>query len=127
MNNRGRAIAIALGLISAAGLQSPLSAQPAPPPLRPGPQFGFGFDASPEGAVIKIVVSGSAAAQAGLAPGMVVARLDGRPLEGLDQQSMIQLFLAAPDEVTLTILGRGEVKLRRAESPAAASTSPTER
>ena len=91
--------------------------QPTPPPLTPGKQVGFAFEAVPDGAKIVLVAVGSPAERAGLKPGMVVTRLNGIPLGALDMPRLKELFLASPDEMTLVVAGMGWIKLRREPIP----------
>jgi S1-C subfamily serine protease len=102
------------GMASLQAQPSPSPATDVPPPrLKPGKQFGFGFQPVPEGVKIMIVAHGSAAERAGLAEGLVISQLNGIPLAALDMPRLAEYFRSAPDEVTLTILGKGKVKLRR--------------
>jgi S1-C subfamily serine protease len=91
--------------------------QSLPPLLTPGKQFGFGFESVADGARIVIVVENSPAARAGLKVGMVVTRLNGVPLGALDLVRLKEMFVAAPDDVTLVVTPLGWVKLRREAVP----------
>jgi S1-C subfamily serine protease len=94
---------------------------PPPPPLTPGKQVGFAFEPFAGingGAKIILVAPGSPAERAGLKVGMVVTRLNGIPLGGLDMPRLRELFIASPDEMTLVVDGMGWIKLRREPIPA---------
>lgn len=78
------------------------------------PRLGLNFTAVSEGAYISSVSEGYPAAQAGLLAGMVVTKLNGVALRGFDQATITKLLTAAEGEITLDVIGRGEVKLRRA-------------
>jgi predicted metalloprotease with PDZ domain len=97
---------------------SALHAQQATPPLLiPGKQFGFAFEPDADGVKIVFVVENSPAARAGLKVGMLVTRLNGIPLGALDMVRLRELFVAAPDDVTLVVTPLGWVKLHREAVP----------
>jgi S1-C subfamily serine protease len=103
------------------GAGSTLHAQPAPLPLLiPGKQFGFAFEPAGDSSGVRIllVVPGSPAERAGLKTGMVVTRLNDVGLGGLDMIRLKALFLAAPDESTMMVVGIGSIPLRREAVPA---------
>ncbi len=109
---------ILAGLMIAAALpagQAALDAQSPRLVIPAGKQFGFGFEAVPDGAKVTLIVPGSAAERAGLKLGMVVARLNGVPLGALDLTRLKEMFVGAPDEVTLRMLSGDWIKLRRAK------------
>jgi len=91
--------------------------QQTPPPLTPGKQAGFAFEPDKDGVKIVLVAPGSPAERAGLKVGMVVTRLNGIPLGGLDMTRLRELFIASPDEMTLVVQGMGWIKLRREAIP----------
>ena len=79
--------------------------------------IGFGFEPVADGARIVIVVENSPAARAGLKVGMVVTRLNGVPLGALDIVRLKEMFVAAPDDVTLVVTPLGWIKLHREAVP----------
>lgn len=48
---------------------------------------------------------------------MVASHLNGVPLKGFDAATIGKLLTAVDGELTLTIIGKGDVKLRRAIVP----------
>lgn len=96
------------------GILPPASAQTAAPPLDPStPRLGIQFSIVPDGAYLRTIEPGSPAAKAGLVPGMVISDINGLSLKGFDQTTISKL-LAASATVTLTIIGKGDVKLTKA-------------
>jgi len=94
--------------------------QETPPSITPGKQVGFAFEPYSGlngGVKIVLVAPGSPAERAGLKVGMVVTRLNGIPLGGLDMARLKELFIASPDEMTLVVDGMGWIKLRREPIP----------
>jgi predicted metalloprotease with PDZ domain len=91
--------------------------QETPPPLVPGKQVGFAFEPASDGVKIILIAPGSPAERAGLKVGMMVTRLNGIPLGGLDMTRLRELFIASPDEMTLVVEGMGWIKLRREPIP----------
>jgi S1-C subfamily serine protease len=112
-----RALLLAALAIAAAlpVMGSKLHAQQPPSGLQPGKHLGFAYEPVSDGAMIKIVAEGSAAARAGLKPGMVVTRLNGIPLGALDGKRMQEMFESAPDDMTLVVTPLGWVKISRSE------------
>lgn len=78
------------------------------------PQFGFSTAAVPDGAYIARVVPNSSAEKAGLTSGMVISQVNGLSIKGLGGASITSLIHGAGDEIILTVIGKGEVKLVRA-------------
>lgn len=110
------ALAVAAALpVAGSGLRAQ---QETPPQVTPGKQVGFAFEPDPNGVKILLVAPGSPAERAGLKVGMVVTRLNGIPLGGLDMVRLREMFIASPDEMTLVVAGMGWIKLRREATPA---------
>lgn len=111
-----RALILAVLAIAAAlpVAGSALHAQPETPPLlTPGKQVGFAFEPVVEGVKLVFVAPGSPAERAGLKVGMVVTRLNDRPLGALDMMHLKEIFIASPDDMTLAVSGMGRIKVRR--------------
>lgn len=93
------------------GLSAALASNPAV--AAPTPRFGFDVDIVSEGAYVKTVVPGSIAGAAGIVPGMVIAKLNGESIKGVDRPTFARLIGIAGDQITLTLIGRGNVVLKR--------------
>jgi hypothetical protein len=83
-----------------------------PDPARP--VLGFRVAVVQDGAYIREVIPGSAAEHAGLIPGMVISSLNGTSLKGKDAASLDRILASAPNDVVLEIIGKGQVRLRKA-------------
>lgn len=88
-------------------------AKPAPVAERPV-VLGFRYTVVPDGAYVSEVVPESPAAKAGLTPGMVISRLNAIPVKGFSQEALDAVFGAVQQEATLSIIGRGDVKISAA-------------
>ncbi|WP_415642682.1 hypothetical protein [Sphingomonas antarctica] len=99
----------------AQGLLPPMSAQQAAAvPIDPSkPRLGIAFKAVPDGAYIGAVEPGSAASSAGIVSGMVISHINAIPIKGFDDATVGKL-LQAGEGVTLTIIGKGDVHLKKA-------------
>ena len=64
----------------------------------------------PDGAYVADVKAGSAAATAGLKPGMVIAAVNAIPLAGMGD-AMLKVVDAAGADAALTVVGGKAVKL----------------
>ena len=88
------------------------AARPAPvkPPAAGGatPQLGVQFVATPYGAAIVSVQSGSRAATAGLAPGMIITAVNGKVLAGLSLADM-RKELTREDHRTFSVIGKSDL------------------
>jgi hypothetical protein len=103
-----------------AGLLPPLSAiadsnemsvgNPAAAPPSVDAATGLALRAMPDGAYISAVSSNSAAASAGLKPGMVITTVNAIPLAGMGD-AMLKVVGAAGPDATLTMVGGTSVKL----------------
>jgi hypothetical protein len=71
---------------------------------------GLSMRSMPDGAYISGVAAGSPAAQAGLAPGMVVSAVNAIPLSGLGD-AMLRIIDAAGPTASLSIVGGRTIKL----------------
>jgi C-terminal processing protease CtpA/Prc len=75
-----------------------------------------------DGFYISKVAAGFPAEGAGLQPGMVVTKVNGVELKAMSEDAARQMIAATPDPVTITIIGKGDVVLRRA-LPSISATS----
>lgn len=75
---------------------------------------GLAIRAMPEGAYVTAVTPGSAAANTGLTPGMVVGAINGIPLAGMGE-AMVKVVAAAGVGATLTLVGGKSVTLQAAK------------
>lgn len=71
---------------------------------------GLALRTMPEGAYVSAVTPGSAAAAAGLKPGMVITSVNAIPLAGMDA-GMLRVIEAAGPAATLTVVGGTTFKL----------------
>jgi hypothetical protein len=81
--------------------------------------LGFTYMIVPDGAYISEVVLGGPGEKAGLAAGMVISHVNSIPIKGLTPEALDAVLSAVQQEATLTIIGRGNVKV------AAAMPAPT--
>ena len=79
----------------------------------PPPQFGIDVDMVGEGAYIKSVAPGSVAASMGIVPGMVISKVNGESIKGVDRPTFGRLIGITGPRLTLTLIGRGDVLLKR--------------
>jgi hypothetical protein len=77
------------------------------------PSLGLTIRAVPEGAYVSKVSAGSAAANAGLMPGMVISAINNIQLKGFDEAAMIRVFSASQGALSLSIVGRSDTLLMR--------------
>jgi PDZ domain len=77
-------------------------------------KLGINFGAVPDGAYIGSVAAKSPAELAGLRPGMVIEKINGLSLGSLSLTTMQAIFDAANDEIILSVIGVGDVRLRKA-------------
>ena len=77
------------------------------------PIFGFGYKVEPDGAYIASLAEGGPAERAGMKHGMVISHINGLALKDMDQSGMAKLMAAAPIEATFTIIGVGDIHLKR--------------
>lgn len=91
-----------------------------------GPRFAFALTGVPDGAYVASVAPGSGAAAAGLAPGMVVTRLNGVGLRGMALTTVEQMLAGADGPVTLDLVGGKSVQVAKEAVAAASSGAPPE-
>ena len=78
-----------------------------------GPKFGVQFAQVPDGLYVRSVTPESPAAAAKVVPGMVITHLNGVPLAGMEQTAVLRMLGAFQGEATFTIIGVGDVKMRK--------------
>jgi hypothetical protein len=78
--------------------------------LAPSSPTGFDISPVPDGAYVAQVALGSTAEKAGLEPGMVIARVNGIAVKGMDVAAVRQMLNGA-SALTLDLIGGGTVKL----------------
>lgn len=101
------------GLLKPAGTIGP----PAPDPSEP--QFGFFTSPVPDGLYIARVTPGSVAEAGGIVPGMVMTKVNGLPIKGMDMNAAGQLLRAADGAVTFSFVGHADMTLTKAPIAAA--------
>lgn len=107
--------AIANGVLPVAGVGS----IPATTPIK-GPKLGVQFSVVPDGAYVSAVEPGSAAAEGGIVPGMVISHVNGIALKGFDQAMIGKVIQGTAATLTLTIIGKGDVTLTKRDPDAVA-------
>jgi hypothetical protein len=110
LTKMGCAKAVQQGALSRAD-QLKLTAQAVDPAK---PMLGISFGPAPDGLYIMSVDTGYPAALAGIQPGMVISQINGITLKGMQPSAAGQIMAATGSEVTLTIIGRGDVRLVKA-------------
>lgn len=83
-------------------------------PPSDAPQFGFSSMVVPDGIYLATIVPGSVAATAGLAPGMVIEKVNGISVKGMDMATAGALLKAIEGEASFNVIGKGLVKLTKA-------------
>lgn len=93
--------------------EAPIAVVPVAPVATEGPKFGVQFSGVPDGLYIRSVTPGSPAAAAKMIPGMVITHLNGVPLAGMDQATVLRMLGAFQGEATFTVIGAGDIKIRK--------------
>ena len=84
------------------------------------PSLGIYVTAVPDGLYLATVNPGYPADRAGIQQGMVISAINGVALKGLPATTAMQILSATGADVTLTLIGRGDVKLTKALQTVAA-------
>ena len=107
-------------------LASAMSSAPRPPAMAVASASRMGLMTMPvaHGAYVDAVQTGSAAAHAGLKPGIVISHVNGVPLAGLGE-AMQRLLEAAEGEISLRTVSGGSYVLTPAQPAPAIFAAPT--
>lgn len=76
------------------------------------PVLGFGWNIVPDGIYLNLILKGSPADATKLLQGNVISGINGIPIKGFDASAIIKIFNSS-DTFTLTIVGRGDVKITK--------------
>jgi PDZ domain len=78
------------------------------------PSLGIFVTPVPDGLYLASVSAGYPASKAGIQQGMVISAINGVALKGLPATTAMQILSATGSDVTLTFIGRGDIKLTKA-------------
>jgi hypothetical protein len=105
-----RTVGVECSMLQSAGKFPPVPASDEAVSTGPANITGLALRSMPDGAYVSTVTPGSAAAAAGLKPGMVIVSVNGVPLAGMDE-SMLKVIEAAGQTAILTAVGGSTFKL----------------
>lgn len=105
--NMGCGKALQQGVLKRADTVSAVKLDPTKPSL------GIYVTHVPDGLYLATVNPGYPAAQAGVQQGMVISAINGVALKGLPATTAMQILSATGADVTLTLIGRGDIKLTK--------------
>lgn len=112
--------AISSGVLSVAAISSTTSPPPAQQSDPNAGRFGFAIKIVPAGLAIAAIEKDSAADKAGLKVGMIISHINGIPLAGFDELTIIKMLKAVAGETSFRVIGREEIKVTKPSNAIAA-------